>query len=215
MSDLAKVDMFNLLGYAGSYDELDAHLVASGLTTKSKERICATKREIVAAALSERFLRVCRRGDCQARARLLAHGRAVVPATSSGTCQVCGGSAAAGSLAEMERACTAAGWRRLCVVGGSPKSRLEIRETIRPPLEVRLVDGTASRTGPEARDDIQWADHVVLWGGTELDHKVSNLYGRAAKTSTLVKRSVQELWAHIASAAIRAAAGPGVKRGTA
>src|SRR5262249_6039895 len=43
-------------------------------------------------------------------------------------------------------------------------------------LELRLVDGTERRTLGQARLDLEWADLVLLWGGSELDHRVSTLY---------------------------------------
>ena len=41
---------------------------------------------------------------------------------------------------------------------------------------VRMIDGTKTRNLKSATADTGWANCVVLWGGTQLDHKVSTLY---------------------------------------
>lgn len=201
MSDVSKTELLTSLGYASHHENLLSQLMEAGLTHPRKTRISVAKTKQVVAVLARHFLRVCRRGDCQARASQFAQGRYPVAATSSSMCELCGGSAAALPLREMQAACARAGWSRLCIVGGSPNARKEIRQSIVPPPEIMLVDGTKARSLAVARDDLAWADHVVLWGGTQLDHKVSNLYNRASHCSTVAKRSVQELWAHVARAA--------------
>jgi len=204
LKDRSKAELFRALGYQDQHEALDARLVDAGLTTPGKERISAAKRARVAEALGEAFVRVCRRGDCQAFAPGRWPNRTVVAATAPSKCEVCGGSAAAVAREAALRACGRAGWRRLCVVGGSPKARTAIEREHRPPPELRLIDGTVARTRSIAKDDLAWADHVVVWGGTQLDHKVSKLYTSAPTCTTVVRRSVQALWEHIATAADRA-----------
>ena len=36
--------------------------------------------------------------------------------------------------------------------------------------------GTERRSLAQARQDLEWAELVLLWGGSELDHRVSTLY---------------------------------------
>jgi hypothetical protein len=64
----------------------------------------------------------------------------------------------------------------LLVVGGSPTTRRELSEAIGQRVFLRLVDGTERRTKKKAEQDCAWADLVVIWGSTELNHGVSNLY---------------------------------------
>jgi hypothetical protein len=205
MPDPLKTDLLLALGYAAPQDQALALLDASPLSNPRKTRISPDKRAAVATLLADRLLRVCQRGDCQARAAKLPDGRIPVAATSSADCDLCGGAAAAPALAAMRAACARAGWTRVCVVGGSPAVRQEIRQTAAPPPELRLIDGTIARTAPQARNDLAWADHVVLWGGTQLGHRVSTLYSGSAHCSTVMKRSVQGLWEHLAEAARLAA----------
>lgn len=103
-------------------------------------------------------------------------------------------------MKKLEEACRRAGWRRLCVVGGSPETHAELKRLIRPPLELRLIDGTVSRTRKQAKADLHWADHVVVWGNTQLQHKVSEHYSQQA--SLCAKgRSVECLLKHLAKQA--------------
>jgi len=203
MSDMAKADFLLMLGYADHHEELNRALAEARLTRLDKPRINMDKLERAEALLAGSFLRLCRRGDCRLAACALAGSRTLVGAASAEACGVCGGQALSGARGRMAEACARAGWQRLCIVGGSPNSRMEISRSMPGALEARLVDGTATRSLKEARDDLEWAQHVVIWAGTQLDHRVSTLYLGAASRSTLACRSVQKLFAHIAVAAER------------
>jgi hypothetical protein len=65
-------------------------------------------------------------------------------------------------------------------VGGSPAVREELRDALGQALSLRLVDGTERRSLSQARFDLEWGDLVLLWGGSELDHRVSTLYTGAS-----------------------------------
>src|SRR5690606_32941997 len=91
-------------------------------------------------------------------------------------CEVCGGSVNRAAVDEMVAACARVGWRRLCIVGGSPATRQELESLVGGRLELRLVEGTVAGTLKEAAARTAWADRVIVWGATELDHKVSTLY---------------------------------------
>lgn len=200
-ADIAKADLLLALGYASRHEEMLAAIAEAGLSQLRKGRISEAKRDGVTRLLEQRFVRVCPRGDCQAAAR--ADDRAAALATSPDRCQICGGSPVGRAIEEMREACAAAGWTRLCIVGGSPASREQLREGVGPPLELRLVEGLLSRTRAQAREDIAWADHVVVWGATQLAHKVSLLYSRDPKATTVTRRGVRELCQHVVEAARR------------
>ncbi|MFA7332465.1 MAG: hypothetical protein WC326_15455 [Candidatus Delongbacteria bacterium] len=205
-TDVPKGDFFIRLGYANHHDELNQALAAAGLTRLDKPRIQLTKLDPAATRLEEDFIRVCRRGDCRRTAHLDAGNRVAVAALTPEACQICGGKALSQACDRMRSACQHAGITKLCVLGGSPKSREEIRRSLPRELDVRLVDGTATRSLKEARDDVAWADLVVIWAGTQLDHKVSGLYVAAPRRSSVARRSVQELFTHIAGVATRLSA---------
>ena len=105
-----------------------------------------------------------------------APGREVLQAARPGDCELCGGSE---NRIAVDRLCAAMGQRRLgklVIVGGSPSAREALEKLVGARLQLRLVDGSSRRTRAEAKVDLQWADLVIVWGSTQLDHKVSVLY---------------------------------------
>lgn len=72
--------------------------------------------------------------------------------------------------------CQGAGVARLVVVGGSPKYHQQLQGLLGEALSLRLIDGQERRILKQARADVEWADVVLIWGGTLLDHKLSALY---------------------------------------
>src|SRR5690606_25158007 len=131
----------------------------AGLSRPEKRNISEGKRAAVADLIAERFLLVCRRGDCLGEAQ--DDDRTRVPASSPEFCEVCGGSPVSTALRRMKEACDAAGIRRLVVVGGSSTLRTRLQKEVGDGLELRLVDGTFARTSAQAREDLAWADVVV------------------------------------------------------
>jgi hypothetical protein len=116
----------------------------------------------------------------------------VVPAVDQNACGVCGGSANQRAVDELVDALRSAGLERLCVVGGSPKTRQALKDLVGGRIQLRLVPGAERQTQRDASADLAWADRVVLWGGTILDHKVSNLY-RGDHVITVIHRGIQHL----------------------
>lgn len=59
------------------------------------------------------------------------------------------------------------------------------------------------QTGRDAKADLAWADIVVVWDGTELDHKVSRLYtdARDRRVVTCQRRGIAALAATLSQAA--------------
>jgi hypothetical protein len=195
-----KESLFRSLGFGGDRAPYEEVLRAAGLSRPEKAGIQASKEEAVRAALEERFLPVCGRGDCREEAA--ADGRTLVPASEPRHCALCGGSANQRAVEGMVAACGTRRWRRICVVGGSPNARRALGELVGGRLDLRLVDGTASRNSNQAAADLSWADVVVIWGGTQLDHRVSQLY-KGGNVIALARRSIQEM----ARAVVRAADG--------
>ncbi len=201
MSDLDKRALFHELGFGGDPAPYERALAADGLSRPEKPRIHASKRGAVEESLSRRFRRVCGRGDCQRAAAKRPDGREIVLASTQEACEVCGGSANRAAVDRLVEALGAAGWSKLCVVGGSPGTRTELGSLVGGRLDLRLIEGTGvKRTSANAAADLAWADLVVIWGGTELDHKVSNLY-KGPRVILVHKRGI----AHLADEAVRAA----------
>lgn len=190
--DRLKTDVLRELGFAGDLALADAALQEAGLSRPAKQRINASKIEQVAAVIAERFFLVCSRGDCHAEAPKQAGERTIAAATDQQHCAVCGGSVNQQDVARMIEACGRARWTRLCIVGGSPNARGELKRLVGSDLQLRLIDGTIARTVELAKADVEWADRVVLWGSTQLAHKVSMLY-KGPSVISLARRSIAEL----------------------
>jgi hypothetical protein len=199
MADLAKRDFYRRLGYAGPEDLLHQALLEAGLTNPRKSRISLDKLDAAALVLEERFLRACSRGDCQDQAiRLLADrpGQELALAAEARDCAMCGGSGTSRAVKAMVAAMGSLGWTRLCVVGGSPSSHGRLRLEVGQELELRLVEGTRSRTLQQARADTRWAHCTVIWGATLLDHRVSDMY-RGLGCVLINGRGIEELAAEV------------------
>jgi hypothetical protein len=168
------------LGYGPgpSHQRARAALEEAQLTRPGKARISAEKLARAAELLAGRFSLHCSSPACAEAARRT--GRDPLPAASKALCHHCGGSDNARAAQDLIAACTAAGVRRILVVGGSPSVREELHAALGTALELRTVDGTERRTQERARSDLEWADLVLLWGATELDHKVSTHYAHPA-----------------------------------
>jgi hypothetical protein len=198
--DIDKTALYAEFGFGGDPTPYDEALAAEGLSSRSKRRISLEKRDRVGEALASRFLPVCHRGDCRAKAPGVAGDLVIVEASSPEHCAICSGSASAAAVEEMVQACGRAGVRRLCIVGGSPEYRQQLRALVRDRLELRLIPGNVARTIKQASADTRWADITVIWGGTILDHKVSNLY-TSPDAITVHRRSIQEVARAVAQAA--------------
>lgn len=191
-ADIDKPTLYAEFGFGGDPAPYDDALAAAGLSSRSKKRISLVKRSRVGELLAASFLPVCHRGDCRGKAQEAAGDLVVVEASGPEHCAICGGSASAAAVEEMVQACARGGVRRLCIVGGSPEYRQQLTTMVAGRLELRLVSGTIGRRKKQAESDEGWADVVVIWGGTELDHKVSNLY-TAPGAITVHRRSIQEV----------------------
>jgi hypothetical protein len=151
-----------------------AALERAKLTRPGKQRISEEKLPRASAELAARFFLHCESADCQEAARQ--SGRTPVRADPKSACEGCGGSDNRRAVASFVEACGRHGIRRLVVVGGSPAVREELIRGLSPPIELRAIDGTERRTSDRARSDVEWADLVLVWGASELHHKVSWLY---------------------------------------
>lgn len=153
-----------------------AALEAAELTRPGKTRMSVEKSERAAEVLRGHFALHCHAADCIAFAQH--SGRQPIASETKQTCERCGGSENARAAKDL----TEAGIRRLVVVGGTPATREELERLLGKQIELRLVDGTQHRASDRAKADLEWADRVLLWGATELHHKVSKQYADVTAT---------------------------------
>ena len=193
--DVLITDLLTDLGYRSQHarDLAMTALVDTKLTSGRKLRIAMAKLDAVKDALEKRFVVVCTGATCRAEAK---HDlRARVDASRPTDCSICHGSANETAIDSAIRALANHQLRRLVVVGGSPATHEELRALSDKRLDLRLITGTDRRTGNDAKADLAWADVIVIWGSTQLDHKTSKLYTTAgsAKVVTCSKRGVAAL----------------------
>lgn len=171
-----------------------AALEEAGLTRPGKARMSEQKLERAQQVLAERFFPVCSDAACQQVAR--ASGREPLRVDPKLHCERCGGSANRRAGVEFLEACRRKGVRKVVVVGGSPSVREDLEAQLSGQVELRMVDGTERHTGEKARTNLEWADLVLVWGATELHHKVSLLYTQSAYRNKVVhvpRRGVSSL----------------------
>jgi hypothetical protein len=159
-------------------------LCDAGLTRAGKARMVETKLDTARELLQAQLIVTCSSARCQGAARAQAP-RARVPAGSPGECEFCQGSNNAQAIEDMVRQARQCNINRLLIIGGSPGTRDVLTQLVAGRLAVRVVDGTVRRTSAQAREDMAWAQLVVIWGSTELAHRVSTLYTRAAHSRTI------------------------------
>jgi hypothetical protein len=199
-ADLEIDGWLDALGYAltDSRARARAALEEGGLTRAGKTRMSVEKQAKAEALLAARFFRHCPQPDCVAFAQ--GSGREPIPCEPRSACERCGGSDNQRAVTELVELCTKRGFRKLVVVGGSPAVREELERLLDGKLELRLVDGTHHRPVDRAIADLEWADLCLLWGATELHHKVSMQYTNAVpalkkKILHVPKRGIAQLLA--------------------
>jgi hypothetical protein len=195
------LDIQELLGSLG-FHHPEAQAAArqameeAGLTRPGKANIAPEKQPAVVELLGVFFLVACQDPRCQAIASAEAEERRLLPIGEPGDCFVCRGSPNRRAATMLRRLLAKKGLRRLVVVGGSPGTREDLLGLLGDHLEIRLIDGTTRRSAAQARQDVQWADLVLIWGSTELDHSVSSLYSQGRqerKVVTATRRGVAAL----------------------
>lgn len=191
---IAKTALFQELGYAGPWEPLELALEEAGLSRRRKQRISRLKVDAVREVLRARFALLCGRGDCATRAVEILAGRQPALAVRQADCEVCGGSVNRAAVDRMVAALDRTRFRRLCVVGGSPEAHRELTALAAGRLELRLVGNERRHTLRDAEANLLWADLVVIWGGTQIAHKVTELYPAGhPKIVTVHKRGVAQL----------------------
>ena len=151
-----------------------AALEENGLTQTGKLRISDEKLPRIAALLRSTFCLHCPTPECVAFAR--GTGREPLACNPKSTCERCGGSDNRRAATDLIEACAIAGVSKVVIVGGSPAVREELDAALGKALQLRMVDGTERRTIEHSKADMQWGDLVLLWGASELHHKVSMQY---------------------------------------
>lgn len=171
-------------------------LCAAGLSNPRKVNIAVAKRDRVQEVLAAALKRLCDRCAAEGHA---GDERERVPVARSEDCEACAGSSTRPAIERCAAALRAAGKSRIVVLGGSPGTRERLADLWPADLSMRFVDGTARHTAQEARTNLAWADVVVIWASTELNHRVTEHYAGDAKVMVCPKRGIEALADEIAA----------------
>ena len=145
-------------------------LEAAGLTHPGKVAMHESKLERAAEVLADRLVFAC--PSCFAPLQAARRDAIVLPVADD-RCDGCGGSAHRVSAQRFLAACRSHSAHRVAVVGGTPVTRQSLIPLL-PGIELEPVDGTGNMNAQRARSIIERNDLVLVWGRTQLDHRVSN-----------------------------------------
>jgi len=165
-----------------------AVLVRRGLTRPGKSAISTTKLLEVQGLLETTFALSC--GACMSTVRK-ARPDAQLLVVADERCENCEGSDHRAAALRFITACQRGQVDRVVIVGGNPTSREALKRLLGA-LRVELVDGTGTMTAQRARKMREGADLVLIWGKTQLAHRVSTLFtsARDPKVVTAAKRGI-------------------------
>lgn len=159
---------------AAAQEVARATLIDGGLIANNRKvNIFAAKSAQARVLLQKSFQWHCNDGDCRIAA---AKGKTSPLLVEKVACSFCGGSKDRAALAEMARAMAEANKLRVLVVGGTDKKEREIKEKSPPGIEWRFIEGTKGRPSRYRQSHQDWAEVIVIWGSTELNHKVSERF---------------------------------------
>ena len=174
MTDLAIAAVLAELGFHSAAERRAARqaLEEAGLTRPHKQAISSEKLPRIRALLDARFAFTCE--PCHSA---VARGKpgAEVLRVDDGRCERCGGSDHRAAALRFAEACEKHSVERIVVVGGSPSTRQAVRAHLAN-LDVECIDGTRAMTSQRARQLIDRADLVLVWGATQLHHSVSSQF---------------------------------------
>lgn len=194
--DISIVELLASIGLAAHEMEAREVLTRAGLTRPGKALMSAAKHNRACDALKAAFILSCGDEACNVALRNARSGARVLIA-NGGACERCHGSDNTRAARAFVEACRLSAVRRVVIVGGSPGTRSELTALLQREIDLRLVDGRARVTRQQAVTDLEWADLVLVWGPTQLDHSVSTLYTgpsiNGKKVVTVARRGVAAL----------------------
>ena len=204
MPDLAIDNMLADFGIAHSeFQKARVALFEEGVIRRRPDRanIADSKTDYARSVLAESFLWHCNNGECRQAAREefddagSSEADCFLLLVRQSACEMCGGSPGARSLERMGAALDAAGRSRILVVGGTERKERELRQKSPAGVEWRFVDGKVAREDRYYQPHRDWADIIVIWQSTPLDHRVSAHFdGKGdARVITVRRRGVAAL----------------------
>jgi hypothetical protein len=88
-------------------------------------------------------------------------------------CQICDGNPSVKALQNMAETVIDASKSHILIVGGTDKKEREILDKRSGLVQWRFIDGTKARDDRYYRSHRKWADIIIIWQSTPVDHRVS------------------------------------------
>ncbi|MCO4774288.1 MAG: hypothetical protein KDA24_29960 [Deltaproteobacteria bacterium] len=191
----ARTSLADALVDRGCANEFEMMTVLNGLLLQRPrellESIVLAEPHAIAKVLSERVALVSSGVDFTPDKNM------VVLSVPKDRCEICGGSDITASFHGFVQACIDEEVDVVTVVGGSPAYRRQLKllaEADDDAPRLNLVSGTRRREARKAQSDMRGSDVVILWGGTELDHSVSEGYrGKDARIVRIAHRGIARM----------------------
>ncbi len=194
-TEAAKTSLADALIERGCATEFEMMAVLNGLLLQRPreflDSIVLADPHALAKVLSERVAFVASEVPFEPDKNMV-----VVPVNKE-RCEICSGSDIAASFHGFVQACVDNDVRRATIVGGSPAYRRQLQalaDEDEDAPKLNLVSGTRQREKRRAASDLRSSDVVVIWGGTELDHSVSEVYrGEDARIVRVAHRGIARM----------------------
>lgn len=177
-ADRLIADLLNELGFVGANAQVAAIevLVAAGVLNGKKHRVSVQKAGRVETVLAQRLCRSCRNLTCQRTLQATHPPRELVVVEAAECCECCAGAANRRAMESFAMACRGANISRVVFVGGSPSVRSELKKLCPSELHLRLVEDEINHDKRKGRDDVAWAQLILVSAPSELSHRTSKHY---------------------------------------
>ena len=193
---ISKLALFSKLGFgAEHYEGLNQLLNQHNLTNLLKSNISRTKIEKINKVLKSEIVRYCHRGDCKQAALKNNHVQTIQVGRVL-SCDICGGSVVRSKCELFIEFTRKNNIQNLCVVGGFPKPLNDFKNNIGKALKLKIIDGSKSRRKKQCKEDLSWADLVIIWGKTPVGHSLSSTYMSYQHSSFVQSPTVVGLFDH-------------------
>ena len=198
MTDVPIADMLNRFGITGkdSQQTVRNALFQSRVIQKNPDRLNTSCDKVNRAqqVLSEQFLWHCNNGECRREA---AAQNTVKPLllVEQRACHICDGNPSVKALQNMAEIAIDAGKSRILIVGGTEKKEREILGKCSGLVQWRFIDGKKARDDRYYRSHRKWAEIIIIWQSTPVDHRVSEHFDGKGddRVVTLRRRGIAAL----------------------
>jgi len=156
----------------------------AGYTNPRKTNIAVDKAKLVQIYIKANFRLVCSEEcDDDAGKKRMKSGLRV----RTDKCEFCNGSDQNRLVAKMAKSLSDRGLSEILIVGGSTQSANTLNRLLKScKINLKIIEGTKRTNLKMAKLLCRNVDLVVIWGATQLDHTVSQVFNIAAEPGTKV-----------------------------